>query len=227
MDVLYRGVLKEETPFYMRELSLDDLTDVLDVQHEVVNALESSNTLATLSEEEFQYILSGNGSLIGVFADDRLIAFRATLVPEINDDHLGYDIGLRDSELSTVIYQEISSVSPLYRGDGLQRLMASVLMEQLQKGDHAYVCATVAPFNIASLKDKFSQQMEIAALKEKYGGKLRYVFVKDLRENQKVYEAERFIPMEDTATQQKVIADGWRGTLMVENSGGWIVRYEK
>ena len=40
-------------------------------------------------------------------------------------------------------------------------------MERLKKDDYKYVCATVAPFNIPSLKDKFAQQMEIAAMKWK------------------------------------------------------------
>ena len=50
-------------------------------------------------------------------------------------------------------------------------------MDELQKEDskYDYVCCTVAPFNIPSLKDKFAQGMAIAALKEKYGGSLRYV----------------------------------------------------
>ena len=44
-----------------------------------------------------------------------------------------------------------------------------------ENSKYDYVCCTVAPFNIPSLKDKFSQGMEIAALKEKYGGSMRYV----------------------------------------------------
>ena len=227
MEILYRGMLKEEIPFYIRELYLDDLANILDVQNEVVDVLENSESLATLSKEEFEFILSGNGRLLGVFADDRLIAFRSTLVPEVDNEHLGLDVGLDITELSTVIYQEISSVSPLYRGHGLQRLMAVVLMKQLEMGQFRYVCATVAPFNIPSLKDKFSQQMEIAALKEKYGGMLRYVFVKNLRCIQNVYNGERLIPMEDTVTQQKLLADGWRGTGMAETLDGWIVQYQR
>lgn len=227
MVVLYRGLLNEETPFYMRSLRVNELEDVLNIQREVIEALENKNTLSMLSKEEFLYILSGSGSLIGVFVAEQLIAFRATLVPEIDDEHLGYDIGLETSALSTVLYQEISCVSLRYRGHGLQRLMADVLMEQLQTRDFTYVCATVAPFNIPSLKDKFSQQMEVAALKKKYGGKLRYVFVKHLREERKLYEVEQLIPMSDTFHQQKVLSDGWRGTSMVESTNGWLLRYEK
>lgn len=227
VDVLHSGLLNEEIPYYIRNLTMNELQDVLHLQREVVAALEDESKLATLSEEEFTFILSGNGSLIGVYVDECLIAFRATLVPGEDDEHLGLDIGLDADELSSVIYQEISNVSPAFRGHGLQRVMAQVLMGQLQYSAFTYVCATVAPFNIPSLKDKFSQQMEIAALKEKYGGKLRYVFVKDLRVDLKEYGVEQFISMDDIVGQQKLLVGGWRGTSMMEDSGEWVVRYEK
>jgi hypothetical protein len=37
---------------------------------------------------------------------------------------------------------------------------------QKEDGKYDYVCCTIAPFNIPSLKDKFAQGIEIAALKE-------------------------------------------------------------
>lgn len=227
MDVLHSGLLNKKIPFIIRNLTVNELPDVLHLQREVVALLEDKSTLATLSAEEFTFILSGNGSLIGVFVDDRLIAIRATLVSVEDDEHLGFDIGLDASELDSVIYQEISIVSPAYRGHGLQQIMAQVIIEQLKDREFTYVLATVAPFNIPSLKDKFSQQMEIAALKEKYGGKLRYVFVKDLRAQSKKYVGKQVIPMDDTVGQQKLLSEGWRGTSIMEDLGRWLVRYEK
>ena len=227
MDVLHSGLLKERDPFYIRKLYVEDLMDILSVQKEVIETLENRNSLAPLSEEEFRHILLDGGSMVGVFADERLIAFRAMLVPGDDHEHLGHDIGLDPSEHPSIIYQEISNVSPFYRGHRLQSLMATVLMEQSRAGEFKYVCATVAPFNIASLKDKFSQQMEIAALKEKYGGMLRYVFVKHLHEEGMDYKEEQIIPMHNTASQQALLAEGWRGTGMTDSPKGWVVHYQK
>ena len=70
--------------------------DILSVQKEVIETLENRNSLAPLSEEEFRHILLDGGSMVGVFADERLIAFRAMLVPGDDHEHLGHDIG-RDS----------------------------------------------------------------------------------------------------------------------------------
>src|SRR5699024_11520682 len=69
-----------------------------------------------------------------------------------------------------------------YQGNGLQKIMASLIMQELSKTSHSYkyICATVAPDNIPSLKDKFAQNMEIKALVTIYDEKQRYVFAKKL-----------------------------------------------
>ncbi|NYF25592.1 GNAT family N-acetyltransferase [Sporosarcina sp. JAI121] len=227
MDVLYNGVLKKGHPFYIRKLHAEDINAILHVQNEVIHVLDSPSSLSSLSKKEYEYILSGGGKMVGVFADGWLVAFRALLVPGADEEHLGSDVGIDANELESVIYQEISNVSPRYRGYRLQKVMAETLMEQLIVDDYKYVCATVAPFNIASLKDKFSQQMEIAALKKKYGDLLRYVFVKHLRIEGKEWKEEQDIPMQDTKSQQKLLEDGWRGTGMSRGPDGWLVRYCK
>lgn len=216
-------------PFHIRELEEDDLRDALGIQREVADSLEDEDVLAMLSEEELLFIMHGGGVIIGVFIGDQLIALRATLVPEVDEEHLGYDIGLQTEELATVLYQEVSCVAVNYRGHGLQKLMANVLMEQVEASDYTYVCATVAPFNIPSLKDKFAQQMDVKVLKEKYGGKLRYIFVKSLHDlgEKPAHETEQLIPMSNIALQQELLSDGWTGTGMTERSDEWLVKYEK
>ena len=188
MTILYEGKLKQNNDsFHVTLLSLEHMEQILSLQNVIVEALEDKGRLQPLSLEEFQYILEGNGMMIGAFIQNELIAFRALLVPPIDDEHLGLDIGLPESQLHRVIYQEISNVHPNCRGNGMQKILATVIMDELQKEDsqYDYVCCTVAPFNIPSLKDKFAQGMEIAALKEKYGGSMRYVFVKELRGDKK------------------------------------------
>lgn len=232
MDWIYEGTLKNRPEeFKIRTLVLDDLDLVLKVQEQVIQVLKDRETLQPLTREEFQYILEGNGLMIGSFVGGELIAFRALLVPVADDEHLGWDIGLSEAELSQVIYQEISNVLPAYRGNQLQKILARVIMEELgrQKHPYRYICCTVAPFNIPSLKDKFAQGMQIAALKEKYGGRLRYIFVKDLKEGEESAWKETItIPMSDIETQKQKLAKGWRGIKMEESNDkqqSWTVIY--
>ncbi|OUB49903.1 N-acetyltransferase [Bacillus thuringiensis] len=231
MTALYEGTLKQNNEsFHVTLLSLEHIEQILSLQNIVVEALEDKSRLQPLSQEEFQYILEGNGMMIGAFIENELIAFRALLVPPIDDEHLGLDIGLPESELHRVIYQEISNVHPNCRGNGMQKILANVIMDELQKEDskYDYVCCTVAPFNIPSLKDKFAQGMEIAALKEKYGGSMRYVFVKKLREDkEKDWTNIKSIPMSDAGGQQALLSEGYRGYEMVKLNNTFFVKFSK
>ncbi|PGK78068.1 N-acetyltransferase [Bacillus thuringiensis] len=229
MTVLYEGTLKQNNEsFHVTLLSLEHIEQILSLQNIVVEALEDKSRLQPLSQEEFQYILKGNGVIIGAFIENKLIAFRALLVPPIDDEHLGLDIGLPESELHRVIYQEISNVHPNCRGNGMQKILANVIMDELQKEDskYDYVCCTVSPFNIPSLKDKFAQGMEIAVLKEKYGGSLRYVFVKKLRGVKKRDWTDiKHILMSDAGRQQALLSEGYRGYEMEKVDGDFVVMF--
>ncbi|EEL89821.1 N-acetyltransferase [Bacillus cereus] len=229
MTVLYEGTLKQNNdPFHVTLLSLEHMEQILSLQNVVVEALEDKGRLQPLSLEEFQYILEGNGMMIGAFIENELIAFRALLVPPIDDEHLGLDIGLSENELHRVIYQEISNVHPNCRGNGMQKILATVIMDELQKEDskYDYVCCTVAPFNIPSLKDKFAQGMEIAALKEKYGGSMRYVFVKELRgDKENNWTDIKDVPMSDVSEKQTLLSEGYRGYEMEKVDGDFVVKF--
>lgn len=231
MTSLYEGVLKQKEQTYnIIPLSMKHMEQILSLQNIVIEALENKKTLQPLTLEEYEYILTGNGLMIGAFIEEELIAFRALLVPPIDDDHLGLDIGLQDDNLNRVIYQEISNVHPACRGNGLQKVLANVIMKQLRQENskYDYVCCTVAPFNIPSLKDKFAQGMKIAALKEKYSGRLRYVFVKDLRhESKKEWTNVAVLPMRDIAGQQGLLAKGYVGYEMENRDGAYWVRFGK
>jgi hypothetical protein len=223
MEQLFEGVLeKTDEPYTVRLLGREHLRQILDLQETVVEELNDKSSLQPLSQEEFIYILEGNGLMIGAFTGSGLIAFRALLIPPMDDEHLGLDIGLATEELSQVIYQEISMVHPVYRGNRLQQTLAHLIMDEVKNLDQTftYVACTVAPFNIPSMKDKFKQGMQIAALKHKYDHQLRYIFVKRLdgKGEREMYNMEK-VPMADVLKQQELLRAGWRGiSLESENT---------
>ena len=216
------------TPYEVYVLNESHIPQLMNLQYEVIDALENKAILQPLDEQELRYILSGNGIMIGVFVQEKLIAFRALLEPALDEEHLGYDIGLStENELKKVLYQEISNVHPNFRGYGLQRTMADIIMQQVDITRFNIVCATVMPGNIASLKDKFSQGMQIANLKYKYGGKLRYVFAKSLKEQTRSYSREVLLDMKDTKEQQRLLKEGYVGLAMQKDGENWLVQYVK
>ncbi|WP_342557368.1 GNAT family N-acetyltransferase [Lysinibacillus sp. FSL P4-0201] len=227
MEIIYDGMLGE-TPFFVIKLTLQHLQQIEELQVEVYEALADQSILQPLSTEEFEYILNGHGMMIGAYVGEELIAFRALLNPPIDEEHLGYDCGIAGNEFQRVLYQEISNVSPKYRGYGLQKTLATVVMENIDLEKYDYVCSTVKPYNIPSLKDKFSQDLVIKGLKIKYVDKLRYIFYKDLRQEMSPnFTEKQVISMGDTTAQQQLLKQGFLGTSMFEENNDWFVVYEK
>ncbi|WP_332647737.1 GNAT family N-acetyltransferase [Lysinibacillus sp. 54212] len=212
--------------FTYRLLTEKDLISIQRLQEAVCAALENPEILQPLSESELLHILKGRGAMLGIFVDSQLIAFRALLKPDVEEEeHLGIDVGAED--LSRVLYQEISNVHPEFRGHGLQKTMAKLIMQEADLNAVDWICATVMPYNIASLKDKFAQGMQIFALKYKYGGKLRYVFGKKLGVEVALTSEEVLVSMGDTEAQQQLLANGYVGIGMQSSNGDWLVQYRK
>lgn len=232
MSFIYEGRLNHGELFHVHQLTMKDISDILRLQNEVYEKIANKSQLAQLTEDEYQYILTGNGLMLGTYVNDELIAIRALLVPAEDDpEHLGIDVGLMDKQLSEVIYQEISFVNPDFQGNRLQQTLATLIMEQLAKQSHnyRYVCCTVAPFNIPSLIDKFRQDMYVKALKPKYDNQLRYIFLKDLQQDfpNETIKEQQDVPTDAIEQQQTLLAAGWVGIALKSDGETSTITYVK
>ncbi|WP_442637014.1 GNAT family N-acetyltransferase [Rossellomorea marisflavi] len=173
MRIVYSGTLKtSHIPFLVKVVPREGSGELLALQESVRSALQEPAILQPLSAEEFDHILAGNGLILGVYVEGELVGARAVLFPAIDEGHLGNDVGIPRSEWPKVVYQEISLVSENVRGNGLQKLLGQLIMEELKRrrDEFDYVCCTVAPYNIPSLKDKFNQDWPLAALNKNTEG---------------------------------------------------------
>ena len=212
--------------FIYKPLTLNQMEDIEALQQKVIDSLEDKSILQPLSRDEFEHILGNNGVMLGAFESAKLIACRALLKPDpTEDEHLGIDA--RAVDLSRVLYQEVSFVHPSYRGHGLQRKLGQRIMELVNLANYDVICATVKPFNIASLKDKFTQGLHVVALKYKYGGKLRYVFAKYLHDEVKLTDEQVVINMANTEEQQTILSQGYVGIELIQTEDSWAVLYNK
>lgn len=219
--------LRDGTHVNVRYLTKEDLSVIMQLQDIVIENLIDKDRLEPLSKEEFLTILSDDELMIGVFDQKTLIGFRAFLNPKNDEEGLGKDIGLLESEYPRIVYSEISNVHPDYRGNGLQTFMGKTWIESLDRRNFKYILSTVAPFNIASLKDKFALGMRIHQLKNKYGGKLRYIFCRDLQAKKNQIIEMKTIEMGDIQKQQQYLNDGYVGWKMVPVKDTWYVEYVK
>ncbi|WP_339229923.1 hypothetical protein NSQ77_07260 [Oceanobacillus sp. FSL K6-2867] len=223
------GELRNGGNFYARYLRVGDLPIIMELQKKVVKTLPHSDVLEPLTTDEFTNILEDKQMMIGVFVENNLIAFRAMLAPENDDEGLGADVGLRQEDFQRIMYSEISNVDPAFRGNGLQTYMGKLLLRNVDQNHYRYLLSTVAPFNFPSLKDKFALGMKIAVLKEKYNGKLRYVFMKDLASKETEHQSEEYVEvtMDNIAKQQEVLKSGYYGVSIREAENKVYVRFEK
>src|SRR4051794_1653399 len=105
-----KHILKSGHEITIIQLTVDQLEEILALQRKVIESLTTESFLQPLTKEEFLFILNGKGLMIGAYHNEKLIAFRAMLEPEIDDEHLGMDAGLPRSEWPLVLYSEISNV---------------------------------------------------------------------------------------------------------------------
>ncbi|MFU0788747.1 hypothetical protein [Virgibacillus proomii] len=229
-QIIDRGRLRSGQSFYLKKLTVNYLHDILKLQQIVEQTVEGASFLQPLTTEEYNYILSGKGSMIGIFIHDQLVAFRAMLIPNSKDpEHLGRDLGLLETEWSKIIYSEISIVHPTYRGNRLQNYMGKQLFKQVDKRIFHYIAATVAPFNIPSIKDKLALGMKISALKAKYNGKLRYILIRDLHipPDYNNYTTTKIVNMQDINLQKNLLEAGYCGIAIQKRNGNYDVTYVK
>lgn len=220
--------LKNGISLPVMKLTKQDLPEIKRLQTKVIEHLSEKAFLQPLTDEEFITILDGNGLLAGVRAEGNLIAFRALLDPGEDPEHLGEDAGIPKEQWNSVLYLEITNVDPEFQGNGLQRQLGRIMMNEVDTNHYNYICTTVAPFNIASIKDKFELGMHIAALSVKYGTLTRYIMMKNLVTEVSVTDDDSIeVEMAETTKQQKLLKAGWIGTAIQACDERYTVIYRK
>ncbi|TDL31392.1 GNAT family N-acetyltransferase [Jeotgalibacillus sp. S-D1] len=212
--------------FTVRKLESQDEKSYLQLQDEIVNGLGDPETLQPLTTEELRYIFEGGGIILGVFVEEVLIAARALLYPGDDPENVGHDLELSFEEQMKVVHQEITLVKEEYRGNGLQKTLSKIIMQQLRHSSNYFVhlCSTVSPKNIPSLKDKFNQGLVIVDVKEKYEGSLRYIFYQHLVQNIKIESSSLVYIRIDKVDRHKDFLDsGYVGVGIDQTKlGVWI-----
>lgn len=165
----------------IRLLNKDDITKLLELNQLVFDNLDRSDLFELDSPEFFDKHLSTGGIIYGCFVEDTLIADVVTVIPGLNKDNLGYDIGLSEDMLKKVVHLESVVVHPSYRGNGLQVLLCK-LIEDIALGlGYEHFLATVHPKNIFSLTNLLSLGLKVNKFVLKYEGKERYIVYKQLQ----------------------------------------------
>jgi len=103
-------------------------------------------------------------------------------LPGRAEKNLGWDVGLSAEECEKAAIMDSVVVAEKWRGHGLQGKMLREAEVELIRRGYRYFLATVHPDNAYSLNNMLRAGYEIKATKEKYGGKLRHVLLKEIED---------------------------------------------
>ena len=112
-----------------------------------------------------------SGQLAGMFF---------VVLPGMEEENLGYDIGMQGRQLYECAIMDTVVVLPEYRGMHLQYEMMQTAERKLHKEGYRYLLCTVHPENKFSRENVKRQGYKKILTKEKYGGFLRGIWMKEL-----------------------------------------------
>lgn len=112
-----------------------------------------------------------SGQLAGMFF---------VVLPGMEEENLGYDIGMQGRQLYECAIMDTVVVLPEYRGMHLQYEMMQTAERKLHKEGYRYLLCTVHPENKFSRENVKRQGYKKILTKEKYGGFLRDIWMKEL-----------------------------------------------
>ncbi len=135
----------------------------------------------TLSLEWIQKSTTETG--IGITAwsgENELAGMLIACFPGMDEENLGWDIGLPEEQLPYVANMEAAAVLSAHRGHHLEQRMIAFAEEYLRRHTEVrYFMATISPENAPSLRSAEHNGYRAVLTKEKYGGWMRHIMLKE------------------------------------------------
>ena len=167
--------------FRIEKAGAEDYQTFADVIGAVWEAMEQKEWFMADNAEYTYQMLAGKKG-VGYKAVDpasgQVAAVFMAVAPGVSEDNMGYDVGLSRDQLPMVAHMDSVAVLPRYRGHRLQRRLMETAEADLREQGFHYLMCTVHPNNHYSRDNVVSQGYQAMAVKEKYGGHVREIFLK-------------------------------------------------
>ncbi len=191
---------------------------VMQLQEVIVQNLSRPDLLQSFSYDFMRRHMGTQGVVLGVFVENRLVAFRNIYYPDPWDKewNLGLDLDLPEEELGHVANLQMVCVHPRFRGNRLALIMNRVSLGLLrERGTHHHICATVSPYNIWNIPVLLESGFRVARLKNKYGDKVRYIVHQNLRSPLRFNDdSTAQVRLDDLGAQRKCFDAGLYGVAL-------------
>jgi hypothetical protein len=204
--------------YKVARLDEGQLPQVMELQKIICRNLQRPDLLQVFTKDFMKQHIGERGVVLGVFVEERLIAFRNLYYPKSNDSewNLGIDLNLAEDQLTKVVNFQMVCVHPDFRGNRLALMLNRMALQILRnRGRHPHVCATVSPYNIWNIPVLLATGFHIARLKIKYGDKVRYIVHQDLYSRRRFDDTSAVdVYIDDLDTQKRLLDAGFYGVQL-------------
>lgn len=161
----------------------EDAQEMLRLIQTVHDQMENKQWYVIEGMEEYaDYLEEGKG--VGYKAVDKdtgkMAGIFLAIIPKDRELNLGYDLGFTEDMAKQVAIMETAAILPEYRGQNLQYRTMVAAEKELKENGYRYLLCTVHPENRFSLHNVLKQGYQIKMTKEKYGGFLRHILLKEI-----------------------------------------------
>lgn len=231
-DYIERGFLQGNglslpRPFQMRFIRHEELDALFRLHQVVVAGLHHPHLFRPDTRAFMAKHLEARGRTVGTFVDDELVAYAAISFPNDDPDNLGRDLPLPPDEFGHVANYDGSAVHPDFRGNGFQQRMTDMRHRYALAHDRYHILGTVSPLNARSLGNFLAIGCRVKNIKEKYGGMLRLIIHRDLRdERPSTFDpaSVRDVPCAAIAWISGLLHEGFEGFQVVVDDRGASLR---
>lgn len=199
--------------------------EIISIQDRVVAKLPDKVSYEPLTLAEIDAVFDEEGYALGVLVSGRLVGFR---VVTYNDEETLSMAEHLQLPAHKVVFFESTVILNRYQGNGLQwAMMRDALNYISDRHIFQYAVSTVAPQNIASLKNLLKAGFVTVSLEPLYGGKCRFICQKNLDEEMVLGDDTIRIQMNMPGTIQEKHRSGYKGTAMYLDGGHWGLELKK
>ncbi|HCA40799.1 MAG TPA: hypothetical protein DEP01_04410 [Aminobacterium sp.] len=207
----------------MRLLRKEDISLALSLHKKIAKDIGDENIFC--AEHTIEESILGQGFVIGIFAEEVLIAMRAVSFGSKYVEEALADLRLPDKERNHIAVMDFCITEKAFRGNDIQHF-TFLKAENLLYPYRYHLHTTISPLNNYSLRNMLRSGFLVVDLKEKYGGYLRFILHKDLQALPKVCIHEHIeVPIEDYDSQLALLSMGYYGYAIKKNHTGYSVLY--
>lgn len=174
--------MESEKRISVLSVGRDRLREACEIVETVDRGMDRPEWFVAESYEEFDFWMKDGKALLYLAVDEngKAGAMFFVILPGMHPDNLGYDIGMQEEQLKLCAMMDTAAVLPKFRGNHLQYEMMQRAESDLRKMGYRYLLCTVHPENTFSRSNVMKQGYKKMLTKEKYGGFLRDIWMKQL-----------------------------------------------